>query len=65
VKITALEVDHTPVKPAFGFRIDYSVVREESGSSDVLNRDGRGEGADNDAQELCEPSQEQAEDTMG
>lgn len=24
VKITAFEVDHTPVKPAFGYRIDYS-----------------------------------------
>ena len=23
VKITAFEVDHTPVKPAFGYRIDY------------------------------------------
>jgi hypothetical protein len=65
VKITALEVDHTPVKPAFGFRIDYSVVREESGSSDVLNRDGLDEGSDDDTQEFGEPSQEQAEDTMG
>ena len=30
VKITAFEVDHTPVKPAFGYRIDHasrSVVR--------------------------------------
>jgi ribonuclease Z len=24
VKITAFEVDHTPVKPAFGYRIDYA-----------------------------------------
>jgi hypothetical protein len=35
VKITALEVDHTPVKPAFGFRIDYS------GRSVVLSGDTR------------------------
>jgi ribonuclease Z len=30
VKVTAFEVDHAPVKPAFGYRIDYagrSVVR--------------------------------------
>lgn len=33
VKITAFEVDHTPVKPAFGFRIDYS------GRSVVLSGD--------------------------
>ena len=24
VKITAFEVDHTPVKPAFGYRIDHA-----------------------------------------
>ena len=35
VKITAFEVDHTPVKPAFGFRIDYS------GRSVVLSGDTR------------------------
>jgi ribonuclease Z len=33
VKITAFEVDHTPVKPALGFRIDYS------GRSVVLSGD--------------------------
>ena len=27
VKITAFEVDHMPVKPAFGYRIDYSAGR--------------------------------------
>jgi ribonuclease Z len=35
VKITAFEVDHTPVKPAFGYRIDYS------GRSVVLSGDTR------------------------
>jgi ribonuclease Z len=33
VRITAFEVDHTPVKPAFGYRIDYS------GRSVVLSGD--------------------------
>jgi ribonuclease Z len=35
VKITAFEVDHTPVKPAFGYRIDYA------GHSVVLSGDTR------------------------
>lgn len=35
VKITAFEVDHTPVKPAFGYRIDYA------GRSVVLSGDTR------------------------
>lgn len=35
VKIAAFEVDHTPVKPAFGYRIDYS------GRSVVLSGDTR------------------------
>jgi ribonuclease Z len=35
VKITTFEVDHTPVKPAFGYRIDYS------GRSVVLSGDTR------------------------
>src|SRR5712691_9245580 len=35
VKITAFEVDHTPVKPAFGYRIDYA------GRSVVLSADTR------------------------
>ena len=35
VKITAFEVDHTPVNPAFGYRIDYS------GRSVVLSGDTR------------------------
>ena len=35
VKITAFEVDHTPVKPAFGYRIDFS------GRSVVLSGDTR------------------------
>lgn len=35
VKITAFEVDHTPVKPAFGYRIDYE------GRSVVLSGDTR------------------------
>lgn len=35
VKITAFEVDHTPVKPAFGYRIDYL------GRSVVLSGDTR------------------------
>lgn len=35
VKITAFEVDHAPVKPAFGYRIDYS------GRSVVLSGDTR------------------------
>jgi ribonuclease Z len=35
VKITAFEVDHTPVHPAFGYRIDYS------GRSVVLSGDTR------------------------
>ena len=35
VKITAFEVDHGPVKPAFGYRIDYS------GRSVVLSGDTR------------------------
>ena len=35
VKITAFEVDHTPVKPAFGYRIDYG------GRSVVLSGDTR------------------------
>jgi ribonuclease Z len=35
VKITAFEVDHTPVKPACGYRIDYS------GRSVVLSGDTR------------------------
>src|SRR5215831_14281706 len=36
VKITAFEVDHTPVKPAFGYRIDYA------GRSVVLSGDTPG-----------------------
>jgi ribonuclease Z len=35
VKITAFEVDHTPVHPAFGYRIDYA------GRSVVLSGDTR------------------------
>jgi ribonuclease Z len=35
VKVTAFEVDHTPVKPAFGYRIDYA------GRSVVLSGDTR------------------------
>ena len=35
VKITAFEVDHTPIKPAFGYRIDYA------GRSVVLSGDTR------------------------
>jgi ribonuclease Z len=35
VKITAFEVDHTPVKPAFGYRIDHA------GRSVVLSGDTR------------------------
>jgi ribonuclease Z len=35
VKITAFEVDHTPVRPAFGYRIDYA------GRSVVLSGDTR------------------------
>ena len=35
VKITAFEVDHTPIKPAFGFRIDHA------GRSVVLSGDTR------------------------
>ena len=35
VKITAFEVDHTPIKPAFGYRIDYT------GRSVVLSGDTR------------------------
>jgi len=35
VKVTAFEVDHAPVKPAFGYRIDYS------GHSVVLSGDTR------------------------
>src|SRR5215813_5834361 len=35
VKVTAFEVDHAPVKPAFGYRIDYS------GRSVVLSGDTR------------------------
>jgi ribonuclease BN (tRNA processing enzyme) len=35
VKITASEVDHTPVKPAFGYRIDHA------GRSVVLSGDTR------------------------
>jgi ribonuclease Z len=35
VKITAFEVDHTPVKPAFGYRVDYG------GRSVVLSGDTR------------------------
>ena len=35
VKITAFEVDHAPIKPAFGFRIDYG------GRSVVLSGDTR------------------------
>ena len=35
VKITVFEVDHTPVKPAFGYRIDYA------GRSVVLSGDTR------------------------
>ena len=35
VKVTAFEVDHTPVKPAFGYRIDYD------GRSVVLSGDTR------------------------
>jgi ribonuclease Z len=35
VKVTAFEVDHTPVKPAFGYRIDYA------GRSIVLSGDTR------------------------
>ena len=35
VKIAAFEVDHTPVKPAFGYRIDYA------GRSVVLSGDTR------------------------
>src|SRR6185295_12819743 len=35
VKITAFEVDHAPVKPAFGYRIDYA------GRSVVLSGDTR------------------------
>lgn len=35
VKITAFDVDHTPVKPAFGYRIDYA------GRSVVLSGDTR------------------------
>jgi len=35
VKITAFEVDHAPVKPAFGYRIDYS------GRSVVISGDTR------------------------
>jgi hypothetical protein len=39
----------------------YVVVREERGSSAGLNRGGLDEGSDEDTQEFCEPSQEQAE----
>jgi len=35
VKITAFEVDHTPIKPAFGYRIDHA------GRSVVLSGDTR------------------------
>ena len=35
LKVTAFEVDHTPVKPAFGYRIDYA------GHSVVLSGDTR------------------------
>jgi ribonuclease Z len=35
VKVTAFEVDHTPIKPAFGYRIDYA------GRSVVLSGDTR------------------------
>jgi ribonuclease Z len=35
LKITAFEVDHTPVHPAFGYRIDYA------GRSVVLSGDTR------------------------
>src|SRR5205807_9120261 len=35
VKVTAFEVDHTPIKPAFGYRIDYA------GHSVVLSGDTR------------------------
>jgi hypothetical protein len=35
VKVTAFEVDHAPVKPAFGYRIDYA------GHSVVLSGDTR------------------------
>lgn len=35
VKVTAFEVDHSPIKPAFGYRIDYS------GRSVVLSGDTR------------------------
>ena len=35
LKITAFEVDHTPVRPAFGFRVDYG------GRSVVLSGDTR------------------------
>ena len=49
----------------FGLALCSSVVCEEPGSSDVLSRDGLDEGSDDDTQELCEPSQEQAEVIAG
>jgi len=46
VKVTAFEVDHAPVKPAFGFRIDYKghsvVLSGDTKYSDNLVRFARG-----------------------
>ncbi|WP_176731397.1 hypothetical protein, partial [Bradyrhizobium elkanii] len=48
---------------------DQIVVREElapaPGSSGVSSREGLEEGSDDDTQELCEPSQQQAEVIAG
>jgi len=46
VKVTAFEVDHKPVKPAFGYRIDYGgrsvVLSGDTGFSENLIRYARG-----------------------
>ena len=44
VKLTAFEVDHQPVKPAFGYRVDFagrSVVLRETRESPRTSRDMR------------------------
>ena len=46
VKITAFEVDHTPVRPAFGFRVDYGarsfVLSGDTRASENLIRHAQG-----------------------
>ena len=45
VKVTAFEVDHAPVRPAFGYRIDYAgrsvVLSGDTRTSEVLIRNAQ------------------------